>query len=160
MNYSTELTQLKAKYPHLAVIEVWEKVLFLRMTQGRCVFYSKKGSIFAQLEVGTWVLAADNELEAKKMYKNMAIKLHPDKVKGSHEKFIHLKICYENYNTIRARLGDKYSDYDYESEFYSYQREREDWIRQEYGSYEQYLKRQEKYKQWAKRDMEEFGAPF
>jgi len=148
MNYSETIAQLKSKYPFLAVVEVWENVLFLRMSQGRCVFHGKKGTIFAVLEVGTWVLAADNELEAKQVYKKMATKLHPDKVSGSHEKFIKLKTSYEHYKTIRARFGPL------DSQYFS------DYFRDYYYEYRETEEERKRRKERIKREMEKYGVPF
>lgn len=157
MNYSDALASLKKKYPNLAVIEVWANVLYLRMSQGRCVFHSKKGTVFSTLEVGTWVLATENDLEAKQLYKKMAIQLHPDKKSGCKDKFIKLKKCYENYETIRARLGGEYSE---RSEYLYYKEQDEEWFRETYGSYEEYVKRRREQDEYARQQVEELGVPF
>ncbi|MFZ1025928.1 MAG: hypothetical protein WAN66_06875 [Limnoraphis robusta] len=167
MNYSSALAVLQEKYPNLAVIEVWENVLFLRMSRGRCVFHRKKGTIFAGLEVGTWVLAADNQVEARKLYKQMAIKLHPDKQSGSHDKFIKLKNCYENYETIRARLGAGFYEYDdypedpkYSKSYYYRERQTDQWFRETYSSYQAWVKRRKEQDEYVRRQVEKWGCPF
>ena len=158
MNDSSIFAGLKEKYPNLAVIEVWDTVLFLRMTQGRCVFHRKKGTVFADLPVGTWLLAAEQPEEARNLYKKMAIKLHPDKRSGSHDKFLKLKTCYENYETIRARFGANVSEF---SESYYYdQRERVAWFRETYGSFEEYVQRRREQDEYARKQVEELGVPF
>ncbi|WP_286167596.1 hypothetical protein, partial [Arthrospira platensis] len=165
MNYSSALAVIQEKYPHVAVIEVWANVLFLRMTKGRCVFYPKKGTIWAHLETGTWVLAADNQVAARKLYKQMAIKLHPDKQSGSHEKFIKLTNCSENYEAIRIRFGAEFDD-DYPedpkySKYHYYTaRQSHEWFRETYSSYKAWVKRQKEHDEYARRQIEELGVPF
>ena len=158
MNDSSIFAGLKEKYPSLAVIEVWETVLFLRMSQGRCVFHSKKGTVFANLPVGTWLLAAEQPAEARAIYKQMAIKLHPDKRSGSHEKFLKLKHCYENHEAIRARLGA--NGFEFSESYYYEQRERAGWFRDAYGSYEEYVERRREQDEYARKQVEELGVPF
>jgi hypothetical protein len=139
MDYLTAINKLKEQYPNLVIIEVWRNVLFLRMSEGRCVFAKKKGTDFENLVVGQWIFVDQgSEVLNKKKYRKLAKKVHPDLAKNNadrvkrHEKFQLLNKAYEGFKD-----GDEYSSVEIIP-----------------------VHQQEWMIRMVKRDMEEFDAPF
>jgi hypothetical protein len=69
----TNLQTLIETNPNILLIEIWDKVLYLRMRVGKNVFHSKKG--LTKLSSGIYL----NLLNFKKDYKDAQQKFHPDR---------------------------------------------------------------------------------
>jgi preprotein translocase subunit Sec63 len=104
------IKELKKKYPNLAIIEVWENVLFLRMTRGKCIFDKKKGTPLEYAVVGQWIFVDQGSYnENKKVYRELSKKHHPDLAvneKDKEKRNINFKKLYKAYSNLRDRDGE------------------------------------------------------